>query len=159
MSKALGMIEFKTVSAGVTAADAIRSSISSTSAVLAAASAATMMAAASKVSSIPIKGDLSAVDAAVETAKVQYGEQLIDSFVLGNPHEGILPARCFHEYTTVNPGGLQYNSPGYLNIIRDSIRTMGTIPCHRMDLQGHCGGCHGQDGGGGTGGGSGGVPG
>ena len=39
-----------------------------------------------------ITGDLSAVDAAVETAKVQYGEQLIDSFVLGNPHEGIFPA-------------------------------------------------------------------
>ena len=39
-----------------------------------------------------ITGDLSAVDAAVDAAKVQYGEQLIDSFVLGNPHEGIFPA-------------------------------------------------------------------
>ena len=32
------------------------------------------------------------MDAAVDTARVQYGEQLIDSFVLGNPHEGIFPA-------------------------------------------------------------------
>ena len=39
-----------------------------------------------------ITGDLSAVDAAVANAKTQYGEQLIDSFVLGNPHEGIFPA-------------------------------------------------------------------
>ena len=39
-----------------------------------------------------ITGDLSAVDAAVENARVQYGEQLIDSFVLGNPHQGIFPA-------------------------------------------------------------------
>ena len=37
-------------------------------------------------------GGRSAVDAAVATAKVQYGENLIDSFVLGNPHEGIFPA-------------------------------------------------------------------
>ena len=39
-----------------------------------------------------ITGDLSAVEAAVSNAKFQYGEQLIDSFVLGNPHEGIFPA-------------------------------------------------------------------
>lgn len=32
------------------------------------------------------------MDAAVATAKNQYPEQLIDSFVLGNPHEGIFPA-------------------------------------------------------------------
>ena len=39
-----------------------------------------------------ITGDLSAVDAAVATAKVRYSEQLIDSFVLGNPDESIFPA-------------------------------------------------------------------
>ena len=41
---------------------------------------------------IIVTGDLSAVDAAVNTARVQHGEQLISSFVLGNPHESIFPA-------------------------------------------------------------------
>ena len=36
----------------------------------------------------PVRG----VHAAVATAKVQYSEQLIDSFVLGNPHEDIFRA-------------------------------------------------------------------
>ena len=39
-----------------------------------------------------ITGNLSAVEAAVAAAKTQYQEQLIDSFVLGNPHDGIFPA-------------------------------------------------------------------
>ena len=84
MSKAIGMIEYKTVSAGVVAADA--------------------MVKTSDVSIIEaqtvcpgkyiviITGDLSAVDAAVNTARVQHEEQLISSFVLGNPHESIFPA-------------------------------------------------------------------
>ena len=84
MSKALGMIEFKTVSAGVTAADAMVKT------------AAVELIEAQTVCPgkyiALIKGDLSAVYAAVAAAKVQYGEQLIDSFVLGNPHEGIFPA-------------------------------------------------------------------
>lgn len=84
MGKALGMIEFKTVSAGVTAADAMVKT------------AAVELVEAQTVCPgkyiALITGDLSAVDAAVDTARVQYGEQLIDSFVLGNPHEGIFPA-------------------------------------------------------------------
>lgn len=84
MSKAIGMIEYKTVSAGVVAADA--------------------MVKTSDVSIIEaqtvcpgkyiviITGDLSAVDAAVHTAKIQHENQLISSFVLGNPHESIFPA-------------------------------------------------------------------
>ena len=84
MGRALGMIEFKTVSTGVTAADAMVKT------------AAVELVEAQTVCPgkyiALITGDLSAVDAAVETAKVQYGEQLIDSFVLGNPHEGIFPA-------------------------------------------------------------------
>lgn len=39
-----------------------------------------------------IKGELSAVKASVEASKVRFGEGLIDSFVLGNPHESIFPA-------------------------------------------------------------------
>ena len=81
MGKALGMIEFKTVSAGVTAADAMVKT----------AAVELVEAQTGKYIAL-ITGDLSAVDAAVETAKVRYGENLIDSFVLGNPHEGIFPA-------------------------------------------------------------------
>jgi microcompartment protein CcmL/EutN len=78
------MIEFKTVSAGITAAD--------------------MMVKTAAVELIEsgvvcpgkyialITGDLSAVDAAVSTAESKSPEQLIDSFVLGNPHEDIFPA-------------------------------------------------------------------
>lgn len=84
MGKALGMIEFRTVSAGVTAADAMVKT------------AAVELVEAQTVCPgkyiALIKGELSAVDAAVDAAKAQYGEQLIDSFVLGNPHEGIFPA-------------------------------------------------------------------
>lgn len=84
MSKALGMIEFKTVSAGVTAADAMVKT------------AAVELVEAQTVCPgkyiALIRGELSAVDAAVDAARTQYAEQLIDSFVLGNPHEGIFPA-------------------------------------------------------------------
>ena len=84
MSKAIGMVEYKTVSSGVTAADA--------------------MVKTSEVDIIEaqtvcpgkyiavISGDLSAVKAAVDTAKTKYGMHLINSFVLGNPHESIFPA-------------------------------------------------------------------
>ncbi len=84
MSKAIGMVEYKTVSAGVTAADA--------------------MVKTSEVDIIEaqtvcpgkyiavISGDLSAVKAAVDMAKTNYGMHLINSFVLGNPHDSIFPA-------------------------------------------------------------------
>ena len=82
MGKALGMIEFKTVSAGVTAADAMVKT------------AAVELVEAQTVCPgkyiALITGDLSAVDAAVATAKVQYGENLIDSFVLGTGDSGDL---------------------------------------------------------------------
>ena len=84
MSKAIGVVEYKTVSAGVVAADA--------------------MVKTSEVDIIEaqtvcpgkyiviITGQLSAVDAAVSVAKGTHGDQLISSFVLGNPHESIFPA-------------------------------------------------------------------
>ena len=61
MSKALGMIEFKTVSAGVTAADAMVKT--------AAVELVEAQAVCPGKYIALIKGDLSAVDAAVETAK------------------------------------------------------------------------------------------
>lgn len=84
MSKAIGMVEYKTVSSGVTATDA--------------------MVKTSEVDIIEaqtvcpgkyiavITGDLSAVDAAVNCARASYGEHLINSFILGNPHDSIFPA-------------------------------------------------------------------
>lgn len=84
MSKAIGMVEYKTVSSGVMAADA--------------------MVKTSEVDIIEaqtvcpgkyiavIRGGLSAVNAAVEAAKVNFGTHLINSFILGNPHDSIFPA-------------------------------------------------------------------
>ncbi len=84
MSKAIGMVEYKTVSAGVVAADAMvkTSDISIIEA---------QTVCPGKYIVI-ITGDLSAVDAAVNSARVQHEEHLISSFILGNPHESIFPA-------------------------------------------------------------------
>ena len=84
MSKAIGMIEFKTVSAGVYATD-IMVKTSDVDIIEA------QTVCPGKYFSI-ITGDLSAVRAAVDSAKAVYPEQLIDSFVLGNPDESIFPA-------------------------------------------------------------------
>lgn len=84
MSRAIGMIELKTVSAGITAADRM---VKTAAVELIEA----QVVCPGKYIAL-ISGDLSAVDAAVEVAKKEYPEQLIDSFVLGNPHEGIFPA-------------------------------------------------------------------
>ena len=84
MSKAIGMIEFKTVSAGVTAADQMVK-----------AAAVEILEAQTvcpgKYIAL-IAGDLSAVQAAVDIAEHTCESQLIDTFVLGNPHESIFPA-------------------------------------------------------------------
>lgn len=84
MSKAIGMVEYKTVSAGVMAADAMVKT-----AEVDIIEAQTVCP--GKYIAV-ISGELSAVKAAVETAKVSYGLQLINSFVLGNPHDSIFPA-------------------------------------------------------------------
>ena len=84
MTKAIGMAEYKTVSAGVQAADAMVK-----------AADVTILEAQTVCPGkyiVLICGQLSAVNAAVETAKTQYGAQLIGSFVLGNPHPSIFPA-------------------------------------------------------------------
>lgn len=84
MSKAIGMVEYKTVSAGVVAADAMVKT------------AEINIIEAQTVCPgkyiVIINGDLSAVNAAVDTAKTLHGAQLIGHFVLGNPHESIFPA-------------------------------------------------------------------
>lgn len=84
MSKAIGMVEYKTVSAGIVAADAMVKT------------ADVRMIEAQTVCPgkyiAIISGELSAVNAAVNHAKTLHGTHLINSFILGNPHESIFPA-------------------------------------------------------------------
>ena len=84
MSKAIGMIEFKTVATGITAADAM---VKTSEVELVEAQAVCP----GKYIAI-VSGDLSAVKAAVDAAFTQYDTQLIDSKMLGKPHDSILPA-------------------------------------------------------------------
>lgn len=82
--KSIGMVEYKTVSAGMTAADLMIKTSS------------VEVIQASTVCPgkyiVIVCGALSAVNAAVEAARTGLSEQLTDSFVLGNPSESIFPA-------------------------------------------------------------------
>lgn len=84
MARAIGMIEFKTVSAGITAADQMVKT-----AEVELLEAQTVCP--GKYIAL-IAGDLSAVNAAVQRAEATRPEELIDTFVLGNPDESIFPA-------------------------------------------------------------------
>lgn len=84
MSKAIGMVELHTVSAGVQSAD--------------------MMLKTAEVDVIEsqtvcpgkyiviISGELSAVKASVDSVRAKFDSKLMGSFILGNPHESIFPA-------------------------------------------------------------------
>lgn len=84
MSKAIGMVELQTVSAGVQSAD--------------------MMLKTAEVDIIEsqtvcpgkfiviISGDLSAVKASVDAVRARFDSKIMGSFVLGNPHDSIFPA-------------------------------------------------------------------
>ena len=97
MSKAIGMIEYRTVSAGITAADQMVKT------------AAVELLEAQTVCPgkyiALVAGDLSAVKAAVEAAEHTRPEELIDSFILGNPHRAIFPA-IYGTMRVENPGAL-----------------------------------------------------
>lgn len=84
MSKALGMVEYTTVATGIQAAD------------LMVKTAEVDVVEAQTVCPgkymVIISGDLSSVRASVDAAKTRHPDQLIDSFVLGNPDESIFPA-------------------------------------------------------------------
>ncbi len=84
MSKAIGMVEYKTVSKGMVAADAM----------LKAAEVDIIEAQTVCPGKyiVILSGELSAVNASVETVKTRFSSELIDSFILGNPHESIFPA-------------------------------------------------------------------
>ena len=86
MKKALGMIEFKTVASGIKATD--------------------LMLKTSEIEVVQanpvcpgkyiatISGEISAVKAAIEAAENFSPVNLIDKFILGNPHESVQPAIC-----------------------------------------------------------------
>ena len=84
MAKSIGMIEYATVSTGISATDTMLKT-----AEVEVIEAQTVCP--GKYIAI-ITGELSAVKASVENAKAQFGEKLIDTFVLGNPHESVIPA-------------------------------------------------------------------
>ena len=84
MGKAIGMVETSTVSAGFKAAD----DMSKTAEVELLQAEVTCPG----KFVILITGELSAVRASVDRAAGAYGDRIIDTFVLGNPHESIFPA-------------------------------------------------------------------
>ena len=100
MKKAIGMVEFKTVSSGMRAADRMVKT------------AEVDILQADTVCPgkflVLISGDLSAVKASVEAATVADPEQLIDSFVLGNPHDSIFSALY---------GSAEIGSPNALGVL------------------------------------------
>lgn len=84
MADAIGMLEYTTVSAGMEAADHMLKT-----------AAVTLIEAQTvcpgKYIAL-ISGELSAVQASIEASRTRFGEKLIDTFVLGNPHPSIFPA-------------------------------------------------------------------
>ncbi len=84
MAKAIGMVECTTVSTGFKAADDMAK----------AADVELLQAEATCPGKfvILITGELSAVRASVDRAAAAYEDKIIDTFVLGNPHESIFPA-------------------------------------------------------------------
>ena len=84
MSKAIGMAEFSTVSAGIASADLMVKT-----AEVEVIESATVCPGKYIVI---ISGELSAVKASVDAAKAFKPEKVIDSFVLGNPHDSIFSA-------------------------------------------------------------------
>lgn len=84
MGQAIGMVEYRTVSSGILAADMI---IKTADVDVIEA----QIVCPGKYIFI-FTGDISAVGVSLEMVRKVYQEQLIDSFLLGNPHEGIFPA-------------------------------------------------------------------
>ena len=84
MSKAIGMVEYQTVATGMQAADLMIKTAE-----------VTVLEAQTVCPGkyiVIVSGELSAVRASVDAACKTYEAQLIDRFVLGNPHESIFSA-------------------------------------------------------------------
>ncbi len=95
MAKAIGMVEFVTVSAGMTGADTMIKT-----AEVDIVESATVCPGKYIVI---ITGELSAVKASVDAAKGNNPQKVIDSFVLGNPHDSLFPAM----YAASAPEGVE----------------------------------------------------
>ena len=95
MKKALAILEFTTVSAGINAADTMAKTANIDIIEAGAVCPGKYM--------IIIAGAISAVTAATDAAKAAYGKRFISGYVLGNPHESLLPAF----YGTTQIGKLQ----------------------------------------------------
>ena len=79
MAKAIGMVECSTVSTGFTAADEM-------------VKAADVEIIQAEVTCpgkyvVIVTGEISAVRASVDRVATRFGDKIIDTFVLGNPHE------------------------------------------------------------------------
>ena len=88
MARAIGLVELTTVSTGFKAADDM-------------SKAADIEILQAEVTCpgkfvVLIAGDLSAVRASVDSVKGRYGDKVIDTFVLGNPHDSIFPVISLH---------------------------------------------------------------
>lgn len=84
MNKAIGMVEYKSVAIGIEAADTMLK-----------AARIDILEAQTVCPGkyiVLISGDISAVETAVKATKDQFEVHLIDSFVLGNPHDSIFSA-------------------------------------------------------------------
>ena len=84
MSRAIGMVEYKTVSSGITAADTMVKT--------AAIDVIQSSAVCPGKYIVIVSGELSAVRSSIDAAKAKLPAQMTDSFVLGNPHEDIFRA-------------------------------------------------------------------
>lgn len=99
MKNAIGMVEYKTVSTGIQAADLIVKTAD--------VSIIQAQTVCPGKYIVLFTGDLSAVRAAADAAEKKYAEQLIDVFVLGNPHESIFRAlTCTAEIDKVQALGV-----------------------------------------------------
>lgn len=84
MNKAIGLVEYKTVSSGIYAADLLVKTAN-----VDILQAETVCP--GKYFAL-ISGEIAAVKSAIDAAKANCPDKLIDSFVLGNPHESIYQA-------------------------------------------------------------------
>ncbi len=84
MARAIGMVEYATVATGIQAADTLVKT------------AEVEIIEAQVVCPgkyiVIISGELSAIKASVDACIANYGEKLVDSFVLGNVDDGVFPA-------------------------------------------------------------------
>ncbi len=84
MSKAIGVVEITTVSAGITGADTMIKTAEID------VVESTTVCPGKYI--VIVTGELSAVKASIDAAIALKPDKVIDSFLLGNPHESIFPA-------------------------------------------------------------------